>query len=35
LQTAFDALLPEFPFGEWEIIVVDNESDADLFNQFK
>ncbi len=35
LQTAFDALLPEFPFGEWEIIVVDNESDADLFNEFK
>ncbi len=35
LQTAFDALLPEFPFGEWEIIVVDNESDSDLFNEFK
>ena len=35
LQTAFDALLPEFPFGEWEIIVVDNESDVDLFNEFK
>lgn len=35
LQTAFDALLPEFPFGEWEIIVVDNESDTDLFNEFK
>jgi len=35
LQTAFDALLPEFPFGEWEIIVVDNESDADLFDEFK
>ena len=35
LQTAFDALLPEFPFGEWEIIVVDNESDTDLFNDFK
>jgi GT2 family glycosyltransferase len=35
LQTAFDALLPEFPFGEWQIIVVDNESDADSFNEFK
>ncbi len=35
MQTAFDALLPEFPFGEWEIIVVDNESNADLFNDFK
>lgn len=35
LQTAFDALLPEFPFGLWEIIVVDNESDADLFDEFK
>ena len=35
LQTAFDALLPEFPFGEWEIIVVDNESDAELFKEFE
>lgn len=35
LQKAFDALLPEFPFGEWEIIVVDNESDAELFDEFK
>ena len=35
MQTALDALLPEFPFGEWEIIVVDNESDADLFDEFK
>ena len=35
LQTAFDALLPEFPFDEWEIIVVDNESEPDLFNEFK
>jgi len=35
LQTAFDALLPGFPFDEWEIIVVDNESDTDLFNDFK
>ena len=35
LQTAFDALLPEFPFGKWEIIVVDNESDVDLFDEFE
>ncbi len=35
LQTAFDALLPGFPFDEWEIIVVDNESDNDLFDEFK
>ena len=35
LQTALDALLPGFPFDEWEIIVVDNESDPDLFNEFK
>jgi len=35
LQTAFDALLPEFPFGKWEIIVVDNESDVDLFGEFE
>ena len=35
LQTAFDALLPRFPFGEWEIIVVDNESDPALFNEFE
>jgi hypothetical protein len=35
LQTAFDALLPEFPFGEWEIIVVDNESDPGFFNDFE
>ncbi len=35
LQTAFDALLPGFPFDVWEIIVVDNESDRDLFNEFK
>jgi N-acetylglucosaminyl-diphospho-decaprenol L-rhamnosyltransferase len=35
LQTAFDALLPGFPFGEWEIVVVDNESDPDLFDEFK
>ena len=34
LQTAFDALLPGFPFGEWQIIVVDNESDYELFNEF-
>ena len=32
---ALDALLPGFPFGEWEIIVVDNESDPDLFDEFK
>ena len=35
LQTAFDALLPGFPFDEWEIIVVDNESDPDLFDEFR
>ena len=35
LQTALDALLPGFPFDEWEIIVVDNESEPDLFNEFK
>ena len=35
LQTALDALLPGFPFDEWEIIVVDNESDPDLFDEFK
>ena len=35
LQTAFEALLPGFPFDEWEIIVVDNESDNDLFNEFE
>ena len=35
LQTAFDALLPEFPFGEWQIIVVDNESGYELFNEFQ
>jgi GT2 family glycosyltransferase len=35
LQTAFDALLLEFPFGEWEIIVVDNESDPELFDEFR
>ncbi len=35
LQTAFDALLPGFPFDKWEIIVVDNESAPDLFNEFK
>ncbi len=35
LQTAFDALLPEFPFGEWQIIVVDNESDYELLNDFQ
>ncbi len=35
LQTALDALLPGFPFDEWEIIVVDNESDSDLFNEFE
>jgi hypothetical protein len=35
LNTAFDALLPGFPFDEWEIIVVDNESELYLFNQFK
>ncbi len=35
LQTAFDALLPELPFGDWEIIVIDNESVADKFNEFK
>jgi GT2 family glycosyltransferase len=35
LQTALDALLPGFPFDEWEIIVVDNESDPDLFDPFK
>jgi len=35
LQTALDALLPGFPFGEWEIIVVDNESTSDLFDEFK
>jgi hypothetical protein len=35
LQTALDALLPGFPFGEWEIIVVDNESASDLFDEFK
>ncbi len=35
LQTAFDALLPGFPFGEWQIIVVDNESDYELFNEFR
>jgi len=34
LQTAFDALLPEFPFGEWEIIIVDNESDPQIFAEF-
>ncbi|MFQ5983105.1 MAG: glycosyltransferase family 2 protein [Woeseiaceae bacterium] len=34
LQTALDALLPGFPFDEWEIIVVDNESDPDLFDEF-
>jgi GT2 family glycosyltransferase len=35
LQTALDALLPGFPFDEWEIIVVDNESDPELFDEFK
>jgi len=35
LQTAFDALLPGFPFDEWEIIVVDNESDRELFDEFR
>ncbi len=35
VQTAFDALLPEFPFADWEIIVVDNESKSDSFNEFK
>jgi GT2 family glycosyltransferase len=35
LQTAFAALLPEFPFGEWEIIVVDNETDAETFDEFR
>lgn len=35
LQSAFDALLPGFPFDEWEIIVVDNESDPDLFDGFR
>jgi GT2 family glycosyltransferase len=35
LQTAFDALLPGFPFDEWEIIVVDNESDPGLFDDFE
>jgi len=35
LQTALEALLPGFPFDEWEIIVVDNESDPDLFDEFK
>ena len=35
LQTAFDALLPEFPFDEWQIIVVDNESDYELLNEFQ
>jgi len=35
VRTAFDALLPGFPFDEWEIIVVDNESDPDLFNEFE
>ena len=35
LRTAFDALLPGFPFDEWEIIVIDNASDPDLFNEFK
>lgn len=35
LETALDALLPGFPFGEWEIIVVDNESDPALFNGFE
>jgi GT2 family glycosyltransferase len=34
LQTAFDALLPGFPFDEWEIIVVDNESDPEKFDAF-
>ena len=35
LQTALDALLPGFPFDDWEIIVVDNESDPEIFNEFK
>jgi GT2 family glycosyltransferase len=35
LSITLDALLPGFPFDEWEIIVVDNESDPDLFNEFK
>ena len=35
LQTALDALLPGFPFHDWEIIVVDNESEPYLFNKFK
>jgi GT2 family glycosyltransferase len=35
LRTAFDALMPGFPFDKWEIIVVDNESDPDLFDEFK
>ncbi len=35
LQTAFDALLPGFPFDEWEIIVVDNESDPEKCDEFR
>lgn len=35
LQTALDALLPGFPFHDWEIIVVDNESEPHLFKKFK
>lgn len=34
LQSALDALHPQFP-GDWEIIIVDNESEPVAFNEFQ
>jgi len=34
LQTALDTLQPDFP-GDWEVIVIDNESQAEPFQQFQ
>lgn len=34
LQTALDTLLPDFP-ADWEVIVIDNESQADPFGEFQ